>query len=252
MNFSKQILAVMLLAALAAGVGIGVLAKTAPTKKEAKPKTTALPTKEQTERMRQEENARILANVDDYQAGYQEGCQIAADKPPLSKPKEPKSPAYQLGLERGETICRLEIKRIKALKEQGYKEGCSSAEGKLTQDKRFYQSSRPYREAWDEGKQACTKKVAKKAEPEVSATKKSPREERYHGDPSRNGYNDGCDTATGSFTQDREAYRRSARYREEWHKGERECGHRRSYEESPYDRDTRMIYPPQGFYPLEH
>ncbi|MEA3418518.1 MAG: hypothetical protein U9Q90_03885 [Campylobacterota bacterium] len=248
--------------------------------------------------VKEEEDKKILDTVESYQKGYKEGCKKAIDKKTVNKrtidqnisKKSMSVPsvqtddrAYHLGLEKGEEICRAELKRKKALYEKGYKDGCSSAVKTLTKDKKFYDSSGSYRKGWDVGKKSCGKKEVSKEKksPKREVNRKSPdyqrgylhgcnsahgmhhrienvylhnreyrsgwtegrekcqlkkkalRSPQPHRDYFKQGYRDGCDTATRYYKRDRYKYDHETSYRKGWKTGERECSRERIYQEYP-------------------
>ncbi len=174
--------------------------------------------------VRAEEDKAILKTVTSYQNGYRTGCDIAMQKiRSVDMTQEQRSDhPYLLGLERGERVCRAEIKRKKSLRESGYKDGCKSAKSKMTKNKKFYKTSKSYRKSWDEGFRKCKRKPKQTIKREPEKQKRSSRTTLSRSSYEQ-GYKDGCSTTNRRYKRNREKYNSDSNYRRGWHSGEREC-----------------------------
>ena len=183
-----------------------------------------------------EEDQKILDAVESYQKGYKEGCKKAinaknknkkaVDKN-ISKKSMPVSSvrtadrAYRLGLEKGEEICRAELKRKKVLYERGYKDGCSSAVKTPKKEKKLYDSSKSYRKGWNTGKKSCENKPVGDANKTKSSGKK--KEVNRKSPDYQRGYHHGCNSAHGMYQRIENVYLHNREYRRGWTEGRAKC-----------------------------
>jgi len=197
-----------------------------------------------------EENETILTTVTNYQEGYRRGCDIALQKPLATLTQEQSgSDAFTLGVARGESICRGEVKRIKGLKEDGYKDGCQSAKGEMTKNEKFFKESKHYAQNWKKGYEECKPKrdeqVSKKETPPKPLTKepKNPPVNHY-----KKGYSDGCATAKRGYRQNGRLYNTNNDYRDGWDDGEEECRFEEGGMRGMPDMEMPVVEMPTRFY----
>ncbi len=182
-------------------------------------------------------NRTILETVTFYQEGYRKGCDIALEREVDAVSAEQNaSTAFLLGLDRGERICRAEIKRKKSLKDDGYKDGCASAKGTVTKNEKFFKESKTYANAWTKGYEECKSKSDET--PKVERKEEKKEQPKPPVNTYKKGYNDGCASARGRFVQSARLYEQDRNYRSGWNDGEEECGYsERRYDDYPEPRD---------------
>jgi len=100
---------------------------------------------------------------------------------------------------------------------QGYSDGCYSAKESWRKDTYAYNRNNLYAKGWDTGKRQC----------------KVPKHTNNHRTYDI-GYRDGCRTAKGNYTQDRQRYRHNRSYRNGWKNGSKECSYRVKYNRDKY------------------